>query len=65
MYIYIGVNKIGDNPLPRGRLSITCHSGTDFRKRDSVISNLRIDPYIKFRIGMADRYIYIYIFVFV
>ena len=44
--------------LPRGRLSITCLKGYDMERDPSTskgVSNSRLDPYIKFRVGKADK----------
>lgn len=39
-----------------GRLSIRCIKGIDIRKRDDRSKSSRIDPYIQFRVGNADRF---------
>ena len=42
--------------LPRGRLYITCIEGEEMRKaHETGKQGLRIDPYIKFRLGAAER----------
>jgi hypothetical protein len=41
--------------LPRGRISIKCNEGTDFRRKDDVSRNPRTDPYIRFRLGVAEK----------
>ena len=46
--------------LPAGRFSITCIEGFDFYKSDVAVQknvrSSRIDPYIKFRVGLSDRH---------
>jgi hypothetical protein len=42
--------------LPKGRLSIKCIEGQDFRRKDDVSKVARTDPYIRFRLGAAERH---------
>jgi hypothetical protein len=42
--------------LSRGRLLIKCIEGIDIRRKKSLDRNPRIDPYIRFRLGAAERH---------
>jgi Ca2+-dependent lipid-binding protein len=42
--------------LKGGRLTIRCIEGTGLRKRDDRSVNPRVDPYIKFKLGAADKH---------
>lgn len=42
--------------LTRGRLSMKCVEGFEMRKRDEKDPNARIDPFIRFRLGVAERH---------
>jgi hypothetical protein len=39
-----------------GRVSIRCISGEDIRRRDDKSKVARIDPYLKFRLGAAEKF---------
>lgn len=42
--------------LPRGRLSIKCIEGTGIRRKNDNNTFARTDPFIKFRLGAADKH---------
>jgi Ca2+-dependent lipid-binding protein len=48
-------SKLGRS-LSRGRLSIRCIEGHDIRRKDDPDRNPRNDPFIKFRLGAAERH---------
>jgi len=48
-------SKLGST-LSRGRISIRCIEGYDIRRKDDKDPNARIDPFIKFRLGAAERH---------
>ena len=48
-------SKLGRN-LSKGRLSIRCIEGHDIRRKDDPDKVPRNDPYIKFRLGAAERH---------
>lgn len=39
-----------------GRLNVTCLSGIGLKKREDKSKNPRVDPYIKFKLGAADKW---------
>lgn len=51
-----GVESKLAKALKGGRLTIRCIEGTGLRKRDDRSLNPRVDPYIKFKLGAADRH---------
>jgi len=48
-------SKLGQG-LTKGRISIRCMEGHDIRRKDDKEKNSRIDPFIKFRLGAAERH---------
>eukprot|EP00602_Paraphysomonas_sp_CaronLab_P013159 CAMPEP_0185042824 /NCGR_PEP_ID=MMETSP1103-20130426/42571_1 /TAXON_ID=36769 /ORGANISM="Paraphysomonas bandaiensis, Strain Caron Lab Isolate" /LENGTH=1240 /DNA_ID=CAMNT_0027582953 /DNA_START=164 /DNA_END=3886 /DNA_ORIENTATION=+ len=57
----VPLNKEGlESTLAReingGRLNITCIQGIGLRKRDDKSKNPRVDPYIRFKLGAADKW---------
>lgn len=52
-----GEDLLFGRELPRGRFYITCIEGEDFRKaHETGKTGQRIDPYIKIRLGAAERH---------
>ena len=52
---FVDQSKLG-KILSTGRLSIRCISGAGIRKRDDNAKVPRTDPYIKFKLGVAERH---------
>ena len=48
-------SKLGKT-LTLGRLSMKCIEGYEIRKKDEKDVNARLDPFIKFRLGVAERH---------
>mmetsp|Transcript_16218 Transcript_16218/g.22145 ORF Transcript_16218/g.22145 Transcript_16218/m.22145 type:complete len:1209 (-) Transcript_16218:67-3693(-) len=48
-------SKLGKT-LTLGRLSIKCIEGFEIKKKDEKDPNARIDPFLKFRLGVAERH---------
>ena len=48
-------STLGRDLLP-GRFSVRCLSGDNIRRKDDTSSNPRTDPYIKFKLGAAERF---------
>ena len=42
--------------LTPGRFSVRCLQGHDIRRKDDMSANPRTDPYIKFKMGAAERF---------
>jgi hypothetical protein len=51
-------SKIAKN-LKNGRLSIRCIAGIDVRRKDDLNKIPRTDPYLKFKLGAAERHSWI------
>ena len=56
----IALDKFDDDSslgkiLSRGRLSIKCIEGFDIRRKDDQDKFPRNDPFLKFRLGVAER----------
>eukprot|EP01038_Epipyxis_sp_PR26KG_P009668 gene9668-13017_t len=52
---YFDDSIIGQS-LPRGRLTIKCVEGLDIRRKDDQDKVPRNDPYLRFRLGAAERH---------
>jgi len=52
---YVDQSKLG-KILSTGRLSIRCVGGTGIRRRDDNAKVPRTDPYVKFKLGVAERH---------
>lgn len=48
-------SKLGQS-LTKGRLSIRCIEGHDIRRKDDPDKNPRNDPFVRFRLGAAERH---------
>ena len=53
--VYIDQSDLGKK-LPRGRLSIKCKQGYDIRKAGDNSKVPRIDPYVRIKLGVAERH---------
>lgn len=53
--VYVDNSDLGKT-LPRGRLIFRCIEGLDIRLKGETGKNARCDPFIKFKLGVAERH---------
>lgn len=52
----VGIDSILAKEIQGGRLNITCIQGIGLRKKDDKSKTPRVDPYIKFKLGAAEKW---------